>query len=161
MSLVKCVGCGALVADLPESFGPAHRYLGASPGCWQLYTSLTAEKVPDMTMRGLLADTYMVQHPGVESRQAIQSVARHLLGLYCALELKMPFERAVNVMKKAPVSEFSWLDPPASVGELTVVDLAEAGEFQPALVRRWAERTWQAWKIHHLTVRRWAEKALG
>ena len=156
MRLIDCVGCKAQVEELPASYGPPHRYLGASPGCWRLYTELAAREVPDMHVRGLMADTYMVQHPGEESRQSIQSVARHLLGLYCALELRLPFRRAVQVMNNAPVSEFAWLDPPRFLGGLTVVDMWQTQEIQPALVERWAESTWQAWNIHHPVVRHWA-----
>ncbi|OJV94437.1 MAG: hypothetical protein BGO39_22015 [Chloroflexi bacterium 54-19] len=156
------MGCQALVPDLPASYGPPHTYLGTSPGCWQIYTELTARIVPDMTVRGLLADTYMVQHPGVSSRQAIQSVVRHLMGLCCVLEMNLSFERAVVVMKKAPVAEFTWLEPPTFLGPLTVVDLARAFEetIQPDLVREWALTTWQAWGIYHGVVRSWVEKAL-
>lgn len=163
VTLVECIGCRALVPDLPPSYGPAHTYLGASPGCWQLYTALTATPMPDMTVRGLMADSYTVQHPGVSSRQAIQSVARHLMGLFCALELHLPFEQAVLVMKKAPVAEFAWLPPPASLGPLTIVDLARVSEetIRLALIREWAVATWQAWGIYHGVVRGWVEKALG
>jgi hypothetical protein len=162
-SLIVCIGCRAIVPDLPGMYGPAHSYLGASPGCWQLYSKITAKKVPNMTVRGLMADTYMVQHPGVSSRQSIQSVARHLLGLYCALELKLPFAQAIKVMKKAPVAQFSWLDPPASLGSITVIDMVRAfdEEVLPGPVEDWAATTWQAWGIHHPVIRRWADLALA
>ena len=163
-TLVECIGCRALVPDLPALYGPAHAYLGTSPGCWQIYGELTAKGVPDMTVRGLIADTYMVQHPGVPSRQAVQSVARHLMGLYCALELALPFKRAVEVMKKAPVAKFVWLEPPLFLGPLTVVDMVQASEeevVQPALIKEWAVTTWQAWEIHHPVVRGWVRQALG
>ena len=34
-----CVGCGAQV---PKKQGPTHEYIGASPGCWELFGQLLA-----------------------------------------------------------------------------------------------------------------------
>ena len=160
--LVPCVGCQALVPDLPELCGPAHTYLGTSPGCWQVYGEVSARALPTMTIRGLLTDTYMVQHPGTPSRQSIQSVARHLLGLYWALERGQSFEHAVQVMRRAPADQFRWLDPPGT-WPFTVVDLAAASD-QDVLVeqiRHWAQVTWEAWHPHHQTIRQWAEHSFG
>src|SRR5438105_15652536 len=56
--LVPCVGCGALVPDIG---GPTHRYIGASPGCWQAY----GELLPTGTAHLLVVDVYAAQHPGV------------------------------------------------------------------------------------------------
>jgi hypothetical protein len=161
--LVECTGCHALVPDMPAFYGPAHTYLGASAGCWQIYGELTARRVPNMIVRGLMADTYMVQHPGVASRQAIQSVARHLMGLHCSLELHLPFEQGVEVMKKAPVAQFVWLEPPTTPGSLTAVDMVRAfdEEVETDLVKEWAVTTWQAWEIHHPMVRHWVNQALA
>ena len=51
---------------------------------------------------------------------------------------------------------FVWLDPPASLGEVTVLDVLEAKE--PAghkrRVERWAKSVWEACSPHHETVRR-------
>src|SRR5690349_15169292 len=69
--LVACVGCGAMVPDID---GPTHRYLGASPGCWQIYGEVLAGKDGVMPHR-LLVDVYAAQHPGVEGKQSSQSVA--------------------------------------------------------------------------------------
>ncbi|HEX2916116.1 MAG TPA: DUF5946 family protein [Chloroflexia bacterium] len=155
---INCTGCGALVDDLPEDFGPDHKYLGASPGCWQLYTLTGAKEFPNLTTRSLFADTYMVQHPGTPSRQAIQSVARHLLGLYWTLERGLPFEKTTRAMQRAPVERFEWLLPPASLGPLTIVDIANnsGNAINDELVRQWAVTTWQAWATHHRTIREWA-----
>ncbi|MBO0790298.1 MAG: hypothetical protein J2P36_05040 [Ktedonobacteraceae bacterium] len=157
-TLVSCVGCRAMVPDLPERYGPAHQYLGASPGCWHIYGEVNAGMFPSMTVRGLCADTYMVQHPGVPSRQSIQSVARHLLGLYWALEHELPFDKAVKAMSGAPVGQFVWLDPPSSPGPLTVVDVAqETGDAaRVEVIRQWAKTTWEAWRPHHQTIHDWA-----
>lgn len=160
--LVPCIGCQALVPDLPELSGPAHAYLGTSPGCWQVYGEVSARVLLDMTVRGLLTDTYMVQHPGTPSRQSIQSVARHLLGLYCALEREQSFEQAVQAMRRAPADQFRWLDPPGA-WHITVVDLAATSDQDVlvGLIRHWAQATWEAWHPHHQTIRQWAARSFG
>lgn len=86
MNLEPCPDCGAL---LPPSSGVGHRYVGASAACWELFAALNNAGEPPLvpsTFNGLLTDAYMVQHPGVPSPQAIQSVAVHLLALYGVLE---------------------------------------------------------------------------
>ncbi len=56
--LRACVGCGALVPDLE---GPAHRYIGASPGCWAAYGRLSEREASDfrfMRHHQLTVDAY-------------------------------------------------------------------------------------------------------
>jgi hypothetical protein len=146
-----------LVADLPVLYGPDHTYLGASPGCWQLYLEVSARVMSHVTIRGLLTDTYMVQHPGIPSRQSIQSVARHLLGLYWALERGQSFEQAVKAMRRAPAEHFIWLEPPRAWA-LTIVDLAGTSDqsILVDLIKQWAHATWDDWQPHHETIRQWA-----
>jgi hypothetical protein len=160
-SLISCVGCGALVADLSAFYGPEHTYVGASPGCWQVYmaTNATGLSYPTYAgLHGLAADTYMVQHPGVLSPQAIQSVAAHLIGLYWALEHHYPFEKVIHLRQRALSTRFEWLEPPGSLGALTIVDVAQAPDEKTyvSLVREWAQTTWEAWKPYHQIVRTWA-----
>src|SRR5262245_21594553 len=51
---------------------------------------------------------------------------------------------------------FHWLAPPASLGTLTVLDVADATPAEyPARVREWAESAWTAWAGHHATIRGW------
>lgn len=154
-ALIPCIGCQAMVPDLTAHFGPDHQYLGASPGCWQIYMEVIAQGFPSLTERGLSNDTYMVQHPGVPSRQSIQSVARHLMGLYCTLELRMPYEKATRTMDRAPVERFIWLDPPLSLGAITIVEVANVAIPRSDMIRQWAATTWQAWEPHHHTIREW------
>ena len=53
---------------------------------------------------------------------------------------------------------FHWLRPPASLGAVTVADVA--GTTTPhdheEKVRAWAEAAWSAWTEHHATIRAWA-----
>jgi hypothetical protein len=41
---IPCYGCGALA---PNEDGPAHRYIGASPGCWAVYGEVLARASAD------------------------------------------------------------------------------------------------------------------
>jgi hypothetical protein len=61
-------------------------------------------------------------------------------------------------MQRAPVERFQWLVPPLSFGPLTIVAIAnQSGKaINEELVRQWALTTWNAWAIHHPTIRDWA-----
>ena len=104
----------------------------------------------------------MAQHPGEPSRRSIRSVAVHLIGLHLALEQGRGSSEATKAMQRAAnrKRDFVWLDPPASLGEVTVLDVRQARN--PAehagLVERWARSIWEAWSPHHETVRRWAHE---
>jgi hypothetical protein len=156
-----CVGCGALVPDVD---GPTHRYIGASPGCWALYGEILAREYDDAAYRAvhrLTVDAYAVQHPGVPSPQSIQSVAVHLISLYLVLERGRDPAYAARVMGRAANRQgiLRWLDPPASLGALTVLDVHAAPDpiAHRRQVQRWARSVWDAWGPHHATVRHWAE----
>jgi hypothetical protein len=161
---LSCPGCGAQVADLPETRRHA-AYVGSAPGCWQLYTELLAREYGDIRYAAahqLTVDTYMVQHPGLPKRRSVQSVAVHLVGLCLMLErartaMELPGLRK-RFVERHP--QFPWLKPPGSVGELTVVDIlgATSPEAHRALVDRWARSTWQAWSAHQQQVRAWADE---
>ena len=159
-SLTPCIGCGALV---PAVEGTAHRYIGASPGCWAILGEVRAREYSDLqyaVVNGLTFNTYAVQHPGTPSRQSIQSVAVHLIGLYWALEHGYNFRMATDAMTRALTHReaFVWLDPPASLGEITILDVQKAKDAAEhiELVNQWARSVWEAWVAHHATIRRWA-----
>jgi hypothetical protein len=159
--LIPCTGCGALVPDVD---GPTHRYIGASPGCWAIFGEVLAKEYSDYarytSAHQLTVDAYAAQHPGIPSRQSTQSVAIHLISLHVLLERGLDTAQATNTMRRALKrwEEFVWLEPPESPGWLTILDVIGAqdlAEHQSA-VRRWAESVWEAWALHHATVRRWA-----
>src|SRR5262245_54728453 len=100
--LSPCFGCCALV---PDDGRLNHRYIGASAGCWALFSWSVANggtdvnelveqsRIPDSSVslpahndapliESLWGDAYGVQHHGGNSPQAIQSVAVHLLDLH-------------------------------------------------------------------------------
>jgi hypothetical protein len=161
--LIACAGCGAAV---PGIDGPTHRYLGASAGCWAVFGEVLAREYSDSRFFGihrLTVDTYAVQHPGVPSRQSIQSVAVHLISLYLTLERGFRPEAATAAMRSAlrHKEEFVWLTPPSTLGRLTILDVRAARDVAEhiTLVRHWAESTWEAWAPHHGLVRSWAALA--
>ncbi|GCE28675.1 hypothetical protein KDA_41590 [Dictyobacter alpinus] len=154
-----CPGCGARVPYMPDSPGPEHQYIDASPGCWYIFGEVGIR--PYVSSRGFLVDTYMVQHPGQPSRQSIQSVCRHLLGLYWSLERGLSFEASIKAMLRTPTDQFIWLDPPGSLGPMTIMDVAQATDLASynQLIKSWARTTWQAWEPHHPTIQRWANSS--
>jgi Family of unknown function (DUF5946) len=157
---IPCIGCGL---RLPDADGPTHAYLGASAACWALYGEVLAKEYGEYrypSVHRLTVDTYSVQHPGTPSRRSIQSVAVHLVSLYLVLEKNYSSEKATAGIRRALARrhEFVWLDPPSTLGSLTILDVRNATDFSQhkAMVKRWAESVWQAWSPHHETVRRWA-----
>jgi hypothetical protein len=155
-----CCGCGAL---LPNEDGPTHPYLGASPACWAAYGDVLAREYGEYrypSFHRLTVDTYSAQHPGTPSRRSIQSVAVHLVSLYLVLERGNSSDQAMAGIRGAlnQRGQFVWLEPPSSLGDLTILDVRNTTDFaqHEALVKRWAGSVWQAWSAYHETVRRWA-----
>src|SRR6476659_4132931 len=147
-ALSPCPGCGAL---FPPHDGPTHRYLGASAGCWALFswsvvsgrtdvTELLAQsRIPENrapiparsdapSIEPLWGDAYGVQHHGGSSPQAIQSVAVHLLNLHGIISGKTTrhgweITRALRVR-----GVFHKLAPPPLGSALTFRHLFPGGE---------------------------------
>lgn len=149
-----CIGCGAGVL---ETDGSTHKYLGASPGCWKIFGYILAKEYSDpayMTVHRLTVDAYALQHPGDKSPQTIQSVNLHLMALCAALEYHVAYPFIPKIMNKR-VKEykgiFTWLTPPESLGNITVVDVAKAThvEEHEKLVQDWAKSVWNAWSEYH------------
>ena len=158
--LIQCIGCGALV---PTIEGPTHRYMESSPGCWQVYGEVLSREYADPSfgaLHRLTVDSYAVQHPGRPSVQTIQSVCLHLVSLHLVLERGLAASYATRVMGTLTRAKerFVWLSPPASLGAVTVADVAGATEpsQHEERVRAWAESAWSAWAKHHEAVRGWA-----
>jgi hypothetical protein len=160
MPLKRCMWCqGAF----PDEDGPVHAYMESTPGCWAAYGRVLAREYQDQRffqVHRLTVDAYAVQHPGSPSRQSIQSIGVHLVRLCLFLEHRLTPERANSAMLSAAKrkSQYVWLEPPASLGPLTVADIEAASsvEAHTKMVRDWAAQMWQAWSSHHSTVRAWA-----
>ena len=155
-----CPGCGGL---FPDTDGPTHAYIGASPGCWAAYGEVLAKEYGEYRyppVHRLTVDTYAAQHPGSPSRRSIQSVAGHLISLYVVLERGFDAKRATAAIREAVAqrSRFVWLEPPPTLGAFTVLDVARATDLAEhvRLVEQWANSVWDAWGERHETIRKWA-----
>lgn len=160
MRASRCPGCGA---EFPDIEGPVHRYMKSSPGCWSAYGEVLAREYTDpayFAVHRLTVDAYAVQHPGSSTdRQSMQSVGLHLVRLCLVFEHGLEPERANQAMLEAGRSKhlFTWLEPPDSVGAITVADVVGATTVAEhhELVRAWARGAWEAWWDHHGTIRSW------
>lgn len=158
--LVPCIGCGGLFPDIA---GSVHPYLESSPGCAAACGELFAGHYSDMPLYAdvyrLANDAYAVQHPGRRSPQTINSAGIHLIRLCLSFEYNLPAALANDAVLAAVErkTEYFWLEPPASKGEITVADFSRSLTVQEhkALVREWAKSAWEAWSRHHETVQSW------
>jgi hypothetical protein len=52
---------------------------------------------------------------------------------------------------------FGWLEPPRSLGQIAVADVARAKALAELrrTVRTWAASAWSAWSLHHEVIRSW------
>ena len=164
MKITRCHGCGG---QFPEIDGPVHRYMDSSPGCWAAFGEVLAREFSDPTyfeVHRLTVDTYAVQHPGSLSRQSIQSIGVHLIRLCLFLEYGLPAEGANDAMLRVSKQKhtFTWLEPPTSLGELSVIDVLRAEDVlaHKRVVRSWAQSAWEAWSVHHNSVRQWISTEL-
>jgi hypothetical protein len=168
--LEPCPGCRAL---LPPLDGPTHRYIGASPACWALYTALGVGEPPlaPAPMNGLLVDAYAAQHPGVPSPQSIQSVAVHLLTLHGVFAQGLGVERALwlrlETLQERTGSRrgrYSWLEPSDFTGSPTVAEIVRepTPEARSAAVARYVEGVYRAWaSAHGATIAAWYATFVG
>jgi hypothetical protein len=160
-SLETCFGCGARV---PKKNGPTHQYIGASPGCWEIFTELLAKENDEYDyppVNRLTVYAYAAQHPGSHSEKSIQSVAIHLIGLHLMLDLNYEAHHATQILGQAAESshDFHWLEPPESLGSVTILDVEGAENIKDFTdrVHIWAHTVWQAWQTHHDQIRAWTE----
>ncbi len=160
INLIPCFSCAALVPDVE---GPTHKYMLSSPGCWATYGIVLARDFGEYSypaVHRLSVDSCAVQHPGKPNRQAIQSVAVHLIGLYCSLEKGLPAAQVTAAIGRATrvSDQFVWLEPPASMGPITVVDAANANSLEAyqRVAKEWAHSAWEAWSAHHAQITAWA-----
>jgi hypothetical protein len=135
----------------------------SSPGCWAAYGQILAREYSDVTFAAnhrLTVDAYAVQHPGKPSPQSIQSVCLHLVSLHLVLERAVDHSTATGILQRLAGKKdmFTWLDPPDSLGDLTVNNVlaaASAIEHREAVLD-WANSVWRAWVAHHAIVREWS-----
>ena len=145
--------------------GPTHPYMLSSPGCWAAFGEVLQREYgsPELQeVHRLSVDADAAQHPGTPSRQSIHSVGLHLARLHLQLDRGLSAQEANDAMLVLgrDKHELTWLEPPASLGEVTVADVIGClgPEDHKAAVRMWARSVLNAWSIHQPTVERWAEK---
>lgn len=105
-----CPGC---LVEFDAVDGPTHRFISASSACWRQYGEFLATGSGHL----LAVEAYAAQHPGVETPQAIQSVAVHLVALDAVLNqgvdqalLVEVRTRAVEAGRSGAVT-YAWMDP--------------------------------------------------
>lgn len=162
--LIPCIGCGALV---PNTDGPTHAYIGASPGCWAVFGEVQAREAGDSRyaeVRQCTVDTYAVQHPGKPERRSTQSVTVHLISLCTLVERGFESTAAIRAIRSALKfrDSFEWLTPPESLGDVTILYVRDATTPQThtSRVREWASSVWRAWSPHHQVIHKWAAEAV-
>ena len=159
-----CQGCKASLVAMD---GPTHRYLGASPACWQIYTRLLAggSKVEGSGQYGdLLVDAYAAQHPGTDSPQARQSMAVHLVTLWAVLREAAEVDKAIDIRVRVvsvgrKTGGFEWLEPAPESYPLTVAGLNAAESIDATSMDLLVVGVLGAWSANHETaIRRWYER---
>lgn len=143
--------------------GPVHRYMMSSPACWDAFGGVLACEYSDpalMPTHRLSVDTYAMQHPGDDSRAAVQSIGLHLARLMIQLASPLPPKETNNVMLGLGQrkSSLPTLRGPRAF-RMTVAEVApHAGTAKHAeIVREWARSTWDDWAEHHIIIRAWVE----
>jgi len=178
--LSPCPGCGAL---FPPYDGPKHRYVGASAGCWALFTwdvmstgrdttgLVTQSRIPESSIHipvlndtplldAVFGDAYGVQHHGDDSPQAIQSVALHLLNIHGIISGKTtrprwPIKRAIRTR-----GVFRKLKPPVPGSALTIRHLFPGGGVDSPVTRsQYVTSVYETWMaLHRSIVEDWYEQ---
>lgn len=159
-----CPGCSC---TLEAYSGPTHRHMHASPACWHLYGNLLAAEYSDSALMPIhcwSVDTYAIQHPGDDSRPAVQSVGLHLARLMIQLESPQPPSKANDIMLRLGPHKASLrrLKRPSQFS-LTIADIAPfAGTTEHVeKVTAWAQSTWADWQPHHAYIRAWVKDCLA
>jgi hypothetical protein len=157
--------------------------MGASTGCWALFTTTNVRLPPDEAILGgstvptdaalpssvpghslepIFLDAYAVQHHGEASAQAIQSVAIHLMTLHGVLARGVDVGNAqwVRLRTGRDRNVFEKLEPPALGSALTIRHLfAGGGVTKPCRRSDYIVSVYEAWmKVHGALVEGWYER---
>jgi hypothetical protein len=155
-SMETCPGCSI---QLPALDGPTDRYGGASPSCWAMFCEVLARDYGEYgypEAHQLIVDAYMAQHPAFATAAGRRSVAVHLVGLLCALELGLSGSEISRTLGRvfAEKQDVEAFEPVPWLGEVNVACVHAARDVKEhtAQARVWAEAIWQAWSSYHARV---------
>ena len=154
---ISCFACGAKCLNIP---GESHKYMLAAPGCWAMFCEIMAKEFSDVTYwkaHQFTVDAYAAQHVGKkEDKRAVNSVNIHLASLYAIFEEGMPTYEAPELRKQFSqhfkgTGVLKWLEPPNSLGEMTVYDPwnNEKSTAHFDITKNWAKSVWDAWSHQH------------
>lgn len=168
MTLERCPGCAA---NFPAHAGATHPYIGASAACWALHSAVLAGiEPPEELLAGstvepvlarvsaapgsgtLLLDAYAAQHHGVESPQAVQSVAVHLLVLHGVFAHGVAPDGALWIRRRAVRRRgvFSWLTPPPADAAYSLRHCFPGpGVDRPCSIGTYVTSVYEAWQARH------------
>ncbi len=171
LNLEICPDCK--LALPPGALGVTHAYLGASASCWEMYGALLMREI----FRSLSAWRCSplrrwTPTPQQASGQGNPKLAApssrsghvHLVGLYLTLERELHpdfVRRAIGRLAERN-GDLRWLDPPESLGAITVADVMKAStpEEHREMVLAWARAVWDAWAPHRTEIVRWADEVV-
>jgi hypothetical protein len=104
----------------------------------------------------LVVDAYMAQHPAYSTAAGRRSVAVHLVGLLCALELGLSGPEVSRTIgrvfpEKQDVEAF---EPVPWLGEVNVASVHATRDVEEHMARAqvWAQAVWWAWSPYHARV---------
>jgi hypothetical protein len=156
-----CPGCGL---ELPELDASAPADVSASPACWALYGRLLVAEYGQAAsprLHRLTVDTYAVQHPARSGCRSIRSLVPHLIGLCLALEREASARHAPRLLDQTLewLPSLRWLEAPVPNGTITIADAVSFRNLDERArrIEQWATNVWDAWSLHHATVRGWIE----
>ncbi len=159
----ECPGCGVRLPDSGEE--PDGRY-NAAAECWRLYGELSAYTMTrgyGEFIHQLAVDTYAAQHVGESSRPIGAAFA--LIGLYLACDRGYTGRQVQHMHMLLAQRSKTWprFVPPPHAGDVTVLDVvqAEPGEERDAMLRRWGQSVWDAWRQEHAHVRALFERVMA
>ncbi|WP_422106582.1 DUF5946 family protein [Winogradskyella sp.] len=165
---INCFSCGAKALNLD---GECHKYMLASPGCYEMFNEVLNKEYTDLRYHKghhFTVDAYAIQHPGLLSNQkAVNSVGIHLVSLYCTFEAG--FDLAMSAEIKTKFAQFNKLHKiikpikgPESFLGLTIFDIwdNDIAELHFDLCKQWAWDAFHSWSAHHKTIASWAKQFL-
>ena len=104
-----------------------------------------------------IVDAYMARILSFTTASARRSLAVHLIGLLCMVELGLSGDEAGRIHAKVfpEKHDVPAFEPVPPMSDLTVAFIHSARDIEEHTVRAgaWAEAVWRAWSPHHARIR--------